>query len=181
VYSTPIWFLAQTTANSPFIFSPPWLWFTIGVVLCLTEFFLAPKCPNQYKRIALCLGSSAFITSISVWQMAVAMGVDWSAIDNYDEDFSIEVLYWMGISLALIIWVRPGLIERKKFVIPNATEAKTITEILPGKTGRVIYEGSYWKACCADKKVAIAANQKVSVLRREGNTLIIAPENLFHL
>lgn len=108
MFSTPIWFFAQTTTNSTFIFSPPWLWFTVGVVLCSVEFFLAPKLPNQYKRIAFCLGSSAFITSISVWQMALAMGVDWSAINNYDEDFGIEIFYWMGVSLASIVWVRPG-------------------------------------------------------------------------
>lgn len=66
-------------------------------------------------------------------------------------------------------------------MIPDATEAKTITEILPGQTGRVKYEGCSWKACCTNKQVAIAPNQKVYVLRREGNTLIIAPDNLFHL
>jgi len=174
VYFSPIWFLAQTTTNSSFIFSPPWLWFTVGVVLCLTEFSLAKKLPNRFKRIALFLGISAFITSISVWQMAVLMEVDWSLTNNYDEDFRIQIVYWMGVSLASIIWVRPGLIQRKKFVIPDAIEAKTITEILPGKTGKVIYEGCYWKAFCVDKQMAIAPNQKVSVLRRQGNTLIIS-------
>lgn len=174
------WFFAQTTTNSTFIFSPPWLWFTVGVVLCTAEFSLKPKLPNRYKRIALCLGISAFITSISVWQMAIAMEVDWSVINNYDEDFPIQILYWMGVSLAFVIWVRPGLIERKRFVIPNSTEATTIAEILPEKTGKVLYEGCIWKAYCADKKVAIAPNQKVYVLRREGNTLIIAPDRLFH-
>ena len=181
MYLFPIWIIAQTTTNSTFIFSPPWLWFTVGVVLCTAEFFLATKLHKQYKRIAFCLGISAFITSISVWQMAVLMEVDWSLTNNYDEDFPIQIVYWMGVSLALIIWLRPGLIEQKKFVIPNANEAKTITEILPGKTGRVMYEGCFWKASCADKQMAIAANQKVSVLRREGNTLIIAPDNLFDL
>jgi membrane protein implicated in regulation of membrane protease activity len=175
VYFVPTWFFAQTTTNSTFIFSPPWLWFTVGLVLGLTEFFLAKNLPNKFKKIALFLGISAFITSISVWQLAVFMEVDWSLTNNYDEDFNIQIVYWMGVSLALIIWVRPGLTKGKKVVITDATEAKTITEILPGKTGRVLYEGCYWKACCVDKKMAIAPNQKVSVLRRETNTLIISP------
>ncbi|MGA9377201.1 MAG: NfeD family protein, partial [Phormidium sp.] len=96
MYFISIWFIAQTTTNSTFIFSPPWLWFTVGVVLCLTEFILAKKLPNQYKRIALFLGISAFITAISVWQMAVAMEVDWTLTNNYDEDFHIQIVYWMG-------------------------------------------------------------------------------------
>ncbi len=175
MYFVPTWFFGQTTSNSSFIFSPPWFWFTVGVVLCFTEFILNQKLPSKYKRIALFLGISALITSISVWQMAVLMEVDWSLTNNYDEDFHIQIVYWMGVSLASIIWVRPGLTKQKKFVIPDATEAKTISEILPGKTGRVLYEGCYWKACCVDKQMAIAPNQKVSVLRREANTLIISP------
>ena len=175
MYFFTIWFLAQTTTNSNFTFSPPWLWFTVGVVLCLVEFLLGSKLPKQFKKIAFCLGISAFITSISVWQMAVAMGVDWSVTNNYDEDFPIQIVYWMGVSLAFVIWIRPTLIERKKFVFPQIDEAKTITEFLPGKIGKVMYEGCYWKAYCADKKMAIGPKQKVSVLRREGNTLIIAP------
>ncbi|MFB2938122.1 NfeD family protein [Aerosakkonemataceae cyanobacterium BLCC-F154] len=175
MYFIFIQFIAQTTANSSFSFSPPWLWFTVGVVLCSTEFFLAKKLPKKFQNIALLLGISAFVTSISVWQMAVFMEVDWSLTNNYDEDFPIQIVYWMGISLASVIWVRPGLSKSKKTVIPDAKEAKTITEVLPGKPGKVLYEGSYWKAFCVDKQMAIAPNQKVSVLRREANTLIISP------
>lgn len=174
MYFTAIWIFAQTTTNSSFNFSPPWFWFIIGIGLCFTEFFLAKNLPNQFKKIALFLGISAFITAISVWQMAVAMEVDWSLTNNYDEDFHIQIVYWMGVSLASIIWVRPGLSKRKKFIIPDATEAQTITEFFPGKSGKVLYEGCYWQACCIDKQMAIAPNQKVFVLRRQGNTLIIS-------
>jgi membrane protein implicated in regulation of membrane protease activity len=177
VYFNYFHIFAQTITNSSFNFSPPWLWFSIGVVLCLTEFTLAKKLPNKYQRISLFLGISAFITSISVWQIAVAMEVDWSLTNNYDEDFNIQIVYWMGVSLASIIWVRPGFIKRKKYVIPDTTEAKTISEIMPGKPGKVLYEGCYWQACCDDKKLAIAPNQKVAVLRRQGNTLIISRNN----
>lgn len=177
MYFTDIWLFAQTATNSSFNFSPPWLWFTVGIVLCFAEFFLAKKLSNKFKKIALLLGISAFVTSFSVWQMAVAMEVDWSLTNNYDEDFHIQIVYWMGVSLASIIWVRPGLSKRKKVVIPDATEAKTITEIFPGKPGKVLYEGCYWQACCVDKQMAIGPNKKVLVLRRQGNTLIISSLN----
>ncbi|TAD93825.1 MAG: NfeD family protein, partial [Oscillatoriales cyanobacterium] len=78
------------------------------------------------------------------------------------------------------IWIRPIFIVRKKFVIPEATEATSISEILSGETGMVIYEGASWKARNEDNQV-IAPRQKVYVLRREGNTLIVVPDKLIHV
>ncbi|MEM8778980.1 MAG: NfeD family protein, partial [Cyanobacteria bacterium P01_G01_bin.49] len=46
----------------------------------------------------------------------------------------------------------------------------------PGKTGRVLYEGNSWSAICADEEMSIASHQKVYVVMRKGNTLIILPE-----
>ncbi|MEL7354902.1 MAG: NfeD family protein, partial [Cyanobacteria bacterium J06560_5] len=60
-----------------------------------------------------------------------------------------------------------------------ATEARTTTEILPGKTGRVIYEGNSWQARCEDDQVAIAPDQEVFVVQRKGNTLIVIPLSTF--
>jgi len=57
--------------------------------------------------------------------MAEALGFDWRYVMY--EEFNVQVMYWMGGSLALVIWVRPTLIKRKKVVIPDATEAKTVT------------------------------------------------------
>ncbi|TAF37751.1 MAG: NfeD family protein, partial [Oscillatoriales cyanobacterium] len=78
------------------------------------------------------------------------------------------------------IWIRPIFIVRKKFVIPEATEATSISEILSGETGMVIYEGASWKARNEDSQ-GIAPRQKVYVLRREGNTLIVVPDKLIHI
>ncbi|MBD2184103.1 NfeD family protein [Planktothrix sp. FACHB-1355] len=174
----PIWLLAQITSDRNFIITPPWFWLIAGVILTTSEFLLAKKLPSQYKFIALSMAASAFITSIVVWQMTVRLGIDWNIIMY--EDFGIQILYWMGVCFACIIWVRPTLIKRKKFVIPDATEAKTVTDILPGENGQVLYEGCFWQARCADKTGAIASNQKVYVLHREGNTLIVAPETMFN-
>ncbi len=175
---TPIWFMAQATIQSNFVITPPWFWFITGVTLCLIEFFLAKNWSNKYKLIALFLGTSAFITSIVDWKMGEYLGIDWRFIMY--EDFGVQILYWMGVSLASIIWLRPTLIKRKKFAIPDATEAKTVSDILPGEIGQVLYEGCFWQARCADKTSAIIGEQRVYVLRREGNTLIIAPESMFN-
>ncbi|HEY9300122.1 MAG TPA: NfeD family protein [Phormidium sp.] len=174
----PIWLIAQTSIQSTFIITPPWFWLITGVTFYLIEFFLAKKWPNPYKLIAFSLGSSALITLFVVWQMTAQLGINWSIIMY--EDFGIQVLYWMGVSLAFVIWVRPTFIKRKKFVIPDATEAKTVTDILPGETGQVLYEGTFWQARCADKLAKIESNENVYVLHREGNTLIIVPTTMFN-
>ena len=85
----------------------------------------------------------------------------------------------MGLSIVSVIWLRPMFLKNKKVIVRDATEAKTITEILAGKTGKVLYEGTIWQARCNDKSIDIASEQTVYVLSREGNTLIVAPENLF--
>ena len=178
MYFTAIWFFAQTTANFPFLYSPPWFWLTAGILLGLIELILPKNTATKYKFIALVMGISALIVALILWRAQVALEFDWQYIMY--EGFDLQVMYWMGVSIALVIWIRPMFIKRKKVTIPDATEAKTMTEILPGRMGRVLYEGCSWQACCADNQVAIAANQKVYVLRREGNTLIIAPDLMFH-
>ncbi|HAZ43623.1 MAG TPA: nodulation protein NfeD [Cyanobacteria bacterium UBA11371] len=160
-----------------FAITPPWFWAIAGVILCMIEFFLAQKLKKSYKFIALLIGISAFITAITDWQMAEALGFDWRYVMY--EEFNVQVMYWMGVSLALVIWVRPTLIKRKKVAIPDATEAKTVTEILPGETGKVIYEGCFWRARCADRVSKIEPNEKVYVLHRDGNTLIVTLEKMF--
>jgi membrane protein implicated in regulation of membrane protease activity len=64
--------------------------------------------------------------------------------------------------------------------IADSQEAKTLTEIPPGETGRVIYEGNSWQARCEDTKATIPPNQNVIVVGRKGTTLIVLPENLLH-
>jgi membrane protein implicated in regulation of membrane protease activity len=39
----------------------------------------------------------------------------------------------------------------------------------------VLYEGSSWQARCRDEALAIAPQQKVKVIDREGTTLIVMP------
>lgn len=149
--------------------APTLFWFTIGILLCLTELFFAKNLTRNYKLVPLITGINSIILSIFLFRT------------YYVPDWNWQITYWMGLSAISVIWLRPMLLKTKKSNIRDATEAKTIADILPGKTGKVLYEGTIWQARCNDKTIAIASDQTVFVLEREGNTLIVAPENLFHL
>lgn len=177
MYSSFIALLAVATHHPQLAITPPLFWLLAGIVACLTELFLPKRFGSKYRLIALILGICAIIVSVILWRAAIRLGFIWQYI-MYD-GFDIQVMYWMGLSLVSVIWIRPMFLPRKKYIIPEATEAKTLTEILPGETGKVTYEGCFWQARCADRSMAIAPQQKVYVLRREGNTLVVAPDNLF--
>ncbi len=170
--------LASATNQSTFAFTPPILWLLIGIVLSAIDLFIQKTQPQKYRFYLLMMGAAALISSFVLWRGSVAFQFNWASVMY--EDFDWQIFYWMGIALALSIWIRPIFIVRKKFVIPEATEATTISEIFPGETGMVIYEGASWKARNEDSQ-GIAPRQKVYVLRREGNTLIVVPDQLIHI
>ncbi|TAG96045.1 MAG: NfeD family protein [Oscillatoriales cyanobacterium] len=178
MYSILIFPLALATNQPTFAFTPPILWLLIGIVLSAIDLFIQKTQPQKYRFYVLMMGVAALISSFILWRGAIAFQFSWANVMY--EDFDWQIFYWMGISLALSIWIRPIFIVRKKFVIPEATEATTISEIFPGETGMVIYEGASWKARNEDSQ-GIAPRQKVYVLRREGNTLIVVPDKLIHI
>ncbi len=178
MYSILIFPLALATNQPTFAFTPPILWLIVGVVLSAIDLFIQKTQPQRYRFYVLMMGVSALIESFILWRGAIAFNFSWANVMY--EDFDWQIFYWMGISLALSIWIRPIFIVRKKFVIPESTEATTISEILSGETGMVIYEGASWKARNEDSQ-GIAPRQKVYVLRREGNTLIVVPDKLIHI
>lgn len=149
--------------------APTLFWFAIGILLCLIELFFAKNLGRNYKLVPLIAGVNSIILSIFLFKT------------YYVPDWNWQITYWMGLSAVSVIWLRPMFLKSKKSNIRDATEAKTITDILVGKTGKVLYEGTIWQARCNDKTIAIASDQTVYVLSREGNTLIVAPEHLFHL
>jgi membrane protein implicated in regulation of membrane protease activity len=137
--------------------TPTYIWLLAGIGLCLTEVFL----PTAF--IAFVLGISA---------LAVAAIAPFTPIP-------VQVLVWMALSTVLVLFSR-RLVRRRAARKLDATEAETLTEIPPGRTGRVLYEGNSWSAKCEDPAVAIAPNQRVYVVDRQGTTLIVLPENLLH-
>ncbi|MDZ8189590.1 MAG: NfeD family protein [Nostoc sp. ChiSLP02] len=137
------------------------IWLLAGAVLCLTELFL----PSAF--IGFLMGISAFL-------VALLSGVGLTSL-------WLQIVVWLLLSTILIVLSRRFLQpRRRKSKIQDAVIAETLTEIPPGKTGRVLYEGNSWQARCDDDKFSIAPHQRVYVVRREGTTLIVIPENLLH-
>ncbi|MDZ8241304.1 MAG: NfeD family protein [Nostoc sp. ChiQUE01a] len=137
------------------------IWLLAGAILCLMELFS----PSAF--VAFMMGISAFVVALL---STVGLTNLW-----------LQILVWLLLSTTLIVLSRRFLQpRRRKSKIQDAVTAETLTEIPPGKTGRVLYEGNSWQARCEDDKFSIEPHQKVYVVRREGTTLIVIPENLLH-
>ena len=139
--------------------SPVVSWMIAGVALCVMELLL----PTAF--IELTMGISALLVAL------VALVVP---------QVSIQVALWLALSVILTLLMRRLVPIRKSRLIEDSKEAKTLTNILPGQTGRVIYEGNSWQARCDDPTLAIAPNEKVIVVDRQGTTLVVLPEHLIH-
>lgn len=136
--------------------SLPLFWLIVGVTLCVMELLI----PTAFVETTL--GLSAFVVAL----IALAL-----------PHFSLQVVLWMVFSLAFIFLLRRFVPKRTPHTLADATEARTITEILPGKTGRVLYEGNSWQARCDDETLDIGPDQPVVVTGRRGTTLFVMPES----
>jgi membrane protein implicated in regulation of membrane protease activity len=145
------------TAN----FSPSLTWFMVGLLLIGLELLV----PLPTLLVAGALGVGAVCVSAVL------------AIANVHT--SIQMLIWITAS-ALFVWYSRRFVPKGSWQIKDAEFGVTLTEILPGQTGRVKYEGNSWKAKCEDPQTAIAADHKVYVLRRQGTTLVVMPETWFN-
>jgi len=135
--------------------SLPLFWLIVGLVLCLMELFL----PTAFVESTL--GISALVVAL------VALWIS---------SFSVQVLLWMVLSLVCIMLLRRFVPKRTPYTLAQPTEARTLTLIPPGKTGRVLYDGNSWQARCEDDQCAIAADELVFVVGRQGNTLLVLPD-----
>ncbi|MBF2050394.1 MAG: NfeD family protein [Leptolyngbya sp. IPPAS B-1204] len=140
--------------------SAPILWLTAGLILCLMELVL----PTAF--VELTMGASALIVGVIAW---------------FVPSLTVQVVLWLLLSIALTVLLRRLLPKRSRTIIEDAKEAKTLTEIAPGETGRVLYEGNSWQARCEDDRMTIAPDQRVYVVGRRGTTLIVIPESLVQL
>ncbi|MGF1496068.1 MAG: NfeD family protein [Elainellaceae cyanobacterium] len=135
------------------------LWLIAGVVLCIMEFTL----PTAFLEFTM--GLSAILVGI------LALVVP---------SFSIQVAAWLLLSVVFLVLARRFMPKAVPAMIRDSKEARTLTAIPPGKTGRVIYEGVSWQARCDDDEMAIAPEELVYVVSRRGNTLVVVPERLLH-
>lgn len=139
--------------------SPALLWLIAGAILCFSEVIF----PVAF--VAFMMGISAIVVA------AIALVIP---------SFPLQVVLWLSLSTISIVGSR-RFVPKKKLsnsVVGDAQEGETLTEILPGKIGRVLYEGNSWQAICADHTISISSNQKVYVINRKGNTLVVLPELL---
>jgi membrane protein implicated in regulation of membrane protease activity len=136
---------------------PSQVWLIIGIALCVIELLV----PLPTFLIAGAMGLAALLVA------AIAMILPIPAL---------QVLAWMVIS-AMFAVVSRRFIPKDSHQLKEASEGVTLTEIPAGESGRVKYEGGSWKARCDNPQIAIAAQQKVIILRRQGTTLIVVPEN----
>lgn len=130
-------------------------WLTVGITLCVMEVAL----PTAFMEVIL--GISAIIVA------GIALVIP---------SFGVQVAIWMVLSLTLLVLTRRFLPKPTPFTaLDDSRDAKTLTSIPPGDTGRVLYEGGSWQARCGDETLSLSANQKVYVVARKGNTLVVVP------
>jgi len=139
------------------VISPSLVWLIAGMILCLMEFAI----PTAF--IEFTMGVSAILVAL------ISMVVP---------QFILQVVLWLMLSVGLAILSRQLVPSGQHVSIEDAKEARTLTEIAPGQIGRVLYEGNSWQARCEDEGIAIAPHQRVCVVTRRGNTLIVIPETL---
>jgi membrane protein implicated in regulation of membrane protease activity len=133
--------------------TPTTIWLVLGLGLIAAEFLF----PTAF--IALVMGVSALL---------VAIGATWLPL-------SLQVFLWMGLS-GLGVALSRGLAAQRRSNWDSRI-GETLTEILPGKEGRVIYEGNSWLARCEDTDVTIAPHQPVHIVGRQGTTLLVMPDH----
>ncbi|HZG38010.1 MAG TPA: NfeD family protein [Nodosilinea sp.] len=134
----------------------PLFWAILGAIFCLMELFL----PTGFVESTL--GLSAFVVAV------IALGVP---------SFTLQLVVWVALSLVFIFLLQRFVPKRTPYILQESTEARTLTAISPGQTGRVIYEGNSWQARCDDETITIGADQPVVVVSRRGNTLYVLPES----
>jgi membrane protein implicated in regulation of membrane protease activity len=133
-----------------------WFWIGLGIVLCVLELVI----PTALAELVMGLG-------------AIVTGFASLVIPS----FAVQIFLWMVLSLVGLVGVRRFLPRRTPRILESSVEAQTLTEIMPGEKGRVLYEGSPWQGRCEEATIAIAAQTKVFVVGREGTTLIVMPQD----
>lgn len=132
------------------------LWLMAGGILCLMELFFPTA------LVEFTMGLAALLVGLVSFVLPSAVG--------------IQIALWMILSVIFILAVRRWFTPKARPVIwEESPTGETLTEILPGQAGRVLCDGNSWRAFGEDDTVAISAGQRVEILRRDGNTLIVRP------
>jgi membrane protein implicated in regulation of membrane protease activity len=131
------------------------MWLIVGTGLCLLELFV----PTAFT--AVCMGMSALLVSLVA--LVIPSSIGW------------QISIWLAGTCCLVAIGYQVEREHVSSEIQSSTEAEAITAMMPNQTGRVLYEGSSWQAKCADGTESISPHDKLYVLGREGNVLVVMP------
>jgi membrane protein implicated in regulation of membrane protease activity len=133
------------------------LWLIAGSLLCLMELVF----PVAF--VAMMMGLSAVLVG-ALAGLVPSIG------------FPLQIFLWILLSTLLVILSRRFVPKRSQHPqLRDDSEGEVLSAILPGKTGRVLYEGNSWRAECQDPLLEISERQKVYIVGRKGNTLIVLP------
>jgi len=88
---------------------------------------------------------------------------------------TIQILVWAVLSVTLALLMRGFVPSSSAPGLEEPSEAEVCITIPRGGVGEVSYEGSFWSARCQISDVTIDAGQRVHVIGREGNTLLVMP------
>ncbi|MCG9884980.1 MAG: NfeD family protein [Cyanobacteria bacterium] len=136
------------------VIAPPLLWLLIGLGLCAVEALV----PTAF--VAFVMGVGALVVAIAAFVIPNPL---------------VQVVLWGVVTGGLLLLSRRWLARSRPSETWDAVEAETLTDFLPDRPGRVLYEGGSWRAIAADPALAIAAGQRVYVIGRTGTTLLILP------
>ncbi|BAY52857.1 hypothetical protein NIES2134_120630 [Thermostichus vulcanus NIES-2134] len=136
--------------------SPFWIWLIVAITFFVMELVL----PTAFMEATF--GLSALIVAFLSFLIP---------------SFSLQIFLWMVLSIVVVFLLRRYQPKQVPPVLKEAAEAKTITTIPAGETGRVLYEGTSWQARCGDPHLTIPEHQRVIVIDRQGTTLIVMPED----
>jgi membrane protein implicated in regulation of membrane protease activity len=156
----PSYLPLATIAIGSLSLSASLFWLLVGLALCGVEAIL----PTAFT--AFTMGISALMIAVIAILIPEAIGV--------------QVMLWLALSVALVYLSHRFLPHRDRQKLLDRTEAEALTEILPGQTGRVMYEGASWRAKSADESITIQPHQPLYVIGREGTTLIVIAQNLLN-
>jgi membrane protein implicated in regulation of membrane protease activity len=140
--------------NEVMAMHPSLLWLIAGASLCLFELVMPTA------MISLFLGVGALVMSALALILPAWLG--------------LQVTLWIAFS-SLTAWLGYRLMPKRSAIDFTNTEAQALTPISPQEMGRVMYEGSSWRAKCGDGVSIIAPQQQVHVIGREGTTLLVVP------
>jgi len=90
-------------------------------------------------------------------------------------NISVQFLIWAILAVVMALIMRSMVPAESASGLEEPQEAEVQTTIPRGGVGEVIYEGSYWSARCQVSDVTITAGERVRVVGRQGNTLMVLP------